>query len=309
MIRLAARLAVSGGRESIVRLVLTALGVAIGTTLLLVAAAADPAIRAQQRHTAWQYTGITGDPGPAPSDLDGGPDPLRWSLTNDAVDGREMTVLRVAAMGPDSPVPLGLSRVPRAGEVYVSPALAQLLEELPADRLADRFPSAPTGTHRRRLPGWSRRPRRRHRDDRRRAPRTASDGGPPHPHRPGAVPVHGLPAHHVRRRRRRPAAARARVGHDLDPHRRGAPRAALRRPPPRRRHAAADPCPRRRRGRRGRRHRRRPRLVGLRARSPLRRPHRDRRPPVLRRRRPRRARAPRRHPAWRSQCWPSWPRR
>ena len=145
MIRLAARLAVSGGRESIVRLALTALGVAIGTTLLLVAAAADPAIRAQQRHTAWQYTGITGDPGPAPSDLTADPDPLRWSLTTDAVDGREMTVLRVAAMGPDAPIPLGLSHVPQAGEVYVSPALAQLLEELPADRLADRFPSAPTG--------------------------------------------------------------------------------------------------------------------------------------------------------------------
>ena len=61
MIRLAARLAVSGGRESVVRLVLTAVGVALGTTLLLVAAAADPAIRAQQRHTAWQYTGIAGD--------------------------------------------------------------------------------------------------------------------------------------------------------------------------------------------------------------------------------------------------------
>jgi hypothetical protein len=146
MIRLAARLAVSGGRESIVRLALTALGVAIGTTLLLVAAAADPAIRTQQRHTAWQYTGITGDVGPAPSEIDGGADPLRWRLTKDAVDGREMTVLRVAAMGPDSPVPLGLSRVPRAGEVYVSPALAQLLEELPADRLADRFPSPPSGT-------------------------------------------------------------------------------------------------------------------------------------------------------------------
>jgi hypothetical protein len=144
MIRLAARLAVSGGRESIVRLSLTALGVAVGTTLLLVAAAADPAVRAQQRHTAWQYTGVAGDPGPPELEATG--DPLLWRLTKDAVDGRELTVLRVAATGPGSPIPLGLSQVPRAGEVYVSPALAQLIDKLPANRLADRFPSAPAGT-------------------------------------------------------------------------------------------------------------------------------------------------------------------
>lgn len=139
MIRLGARLAVSGGRESLVRLVLTALGVALGTTLLLLAAAADPAIRAQQRHTAWQHT----TPGPEP---EGRGDPLLWWLSGDGVAGRTMTVLRVAATGPDSPVPVGLDHVPAAGEVYASPALDDLMAELPADRLADRFPSAPSGT-------------------------------------------------------------------------------------------------------------------------------------------------------------------
>ena len=140
MIRLASRFVLSGGRESAVRLALTALGVAIGTTLLLLAAAADPAIRAQQRHTAWQHT--VGDP----AALDGSGDPLLWWVQGDGVDGRIMTVLRVAATGPDSPVPLGLGHVPGPGEVHVSPALASLLDELPADRLADRFPSAPSGT-------------------------------------------------------------------------------------------------------------------------------------------------------------------
>ena len=211
VIRLAVRLAVSGGRESIVRLVLTALGVAIGTTLLLVAAAADPAIRAHQRHTAWQYTGITGDRA-RPVRPRRRADPLLWSLTDDAVDGREMTVLRVAATGPDSPVPLGLSRVPGPARCTSSPALAQLLEELPADRLADRFPSAPTGTHRPTttwpVPTTSSPPSAMTADELQGPPLT---GGPPHPHRPGAVPVHGLPPHHVRRRRRRPAAAGARL--------------------------------------------------------------------------------------------------
>jgi hypothetical protein len=140
VIGLGARLAVSGGRESIVRLVLTALGVAIGTTLLLLSAAADPAIRAHQRRVAWQFTGAD------QADLEGDGDPLLWALSDDVVDGREMVVLRVAATGPDAPVPPGLTHVPQPGEVHVSPSLAQLIDELPADRLADRFPSAPSGT-------------------------------------------------------------------------------------------------------------------------------------------------------------------
>ena len=137
MIRLAARLAVSGGRESLLRLVLTAIGVALGTTLLLLACAADPAIRAHQRHEAWQST--TSDP-------DGDGDPLLWQLRDDAVDGREMEVLHVAADGPGAPVPLGLGAVPAPGEVFVSPALGSLIEAFPADRLAARFPNAPSGT-------------------------------------------------------------------------------------------------------------------------------------------------------------------
>jgi hypothetical protein len=162
VIRLASRLAVSGGRESVVRLVLTAIGVAIGTTLLLFAAAADPAIRAQQRHQAWQYTygprAIDGTataaspPGGAEvhaSGKGGTPapkvDPLLWRLSVDGADGHPMRVLRVAVTGPTSPAMLGLPHAPKPGEVYVSPPLAKLLKELPADRLADRLPSAPSG--------------------------------------------------------------------------------------------------------------------------------------------------------------------
>ncbi|OWY60661.1 hypothetical protein B7486_67995, partial [cyanobacterium TDX16] len=139
MIRLAARLAVSGGRESVVRLVLTALGVALGTTLLLLLVAADPAIRAHQQHEAWQFTG---DDEAEPIE---GVDPLLWQLHADAVDGREVVVLRVAATGPGSPVPLGLPHVPEPGELYVSPALQRLIDELPAERLADRYPGPPVG--------------------------------------------------------------------------------------------------------------------------------------------------------------------
>jgi hypothetical protein len=44
------------------------------------------------------------------------------------------------------PVPPGLARFPGEGEVFVSPALARLLEQEPAERLADRFPGTVAGT-------------------------------------------------------------------------------------------------------------------------------------------------------------------
>lgn len=139
MIRLGARLAVSGGREALVRLLLTAIGVGVAATLLLLATTVDPVIRAHQKRQAWQYTGQD------QRDLEGDADPLLWQLSDDVVAGRELLVLRVAGTGPGAPVPLGLPRVPEAGEVFVSAPLGELLDDLPADRLADRFPSPPVG--------------------------------------------------------------------------------------------------------------------------------------------------------------------
>jgi hypothetical protein len=139
VIRLAGRLAISGGRESAARLVLTAIGVALGTALLLLAFAADPAIRVHEQRSGWQYTGKDD------ADLRGSGPGLVWLVHDDAVDGQDLERLDVAAEGPGAPVPLGLGHVPRPGEVFVSPALADLLDRLPADRLADRFPSGPSG--------------------------------------------------------------------------------------------------------------------------------------------------------------------
>lgn len=39
-----------------------------------------------------------------------------------------------------TPAPPGLSSFPKKGEVYLSPALAELIHKLPAGQLADRFP-------------------------------------------------------------------------------------------------------------------------------------------------------------------------
>ncbi|GAA1413383.1 FtsX-like permease family protein [Kitasatospora putterlickiae] len=73
-------------------------------------------------------------------------DPLWWrDHTPEYYDGRELLLIDVAATGPTSPVPPGLTRLPAAGEYYASPALAKLIRERPADQLADRFPGRLAG--------------------------------------------------------------------------------------------------------------------------------------------------------------------
>ncbi|HJY00196.1 MAG TPA: hypothetical protein VJ351_05210, partial [Streptosporangiaceae bacterium] len=63
MIRLGLRLAVSGGREAVVRLVIVAIAVGIGVGLLLTAVSAANAVNAQNDRYAWLDTGQ----GPAPA--------------------------------------------------------------------------------------------------------------------------------------------------------------------------------------------------------------------------------------------------
>lgn len=142
MIRLAARLAVGSGREGLVRLVLTAVGLALATVMLLCVTVALPALRAHDMRRGWMETGryqrLAQD--------DATTDPLLWRLIETRFDGRDLVRVDVAAEGPDAPVPPGLDAVPRAGELAVSPALRDLLERTAPAMLADRFPGEITAT-------------------------------------------------------------------------------------------------------------------------------------------------------------------
>jgi hypothetical protein len=60
----------------------------------------------------------------------------------DYVDERPITVLELAALTQNPPDVPGMGRFPAPGEVWVSPALAELIAQLPDDQLADRFPAA-----------------------------------------------------------------------------------------------------------------------------------------------------------------------
>jgi hypothetical protein len=143
VIGLGLRLAVSGGREAVIRLVILTLAVGLGVGLLLTALSGINAVNAQNGRHAWFWTGDSLEPvGPAKA----GTDPLWWGIGGEPFEGSEITRVEVAATGPTSPVPPGIPRDPGPGQYYASPALANLLRSTPADELADRYPGRLAGT-------------------------------------------------------------------------------------------------------------------------------------------------------------------
>ena len=146
MIRLGLRLAVSGGREAVVRLVIVAIAVGIGVGLLLTAVSAANAVNTQNDRYAWLDTGTSSPSQTGSGNVHGGPAaPLRLLLTTDEFDGQTIYRADVAATGPASPVPPGIPRDPGPGQYYISPALSTLLRNAPAAELAGRYPGHQTG--------------------------------------------------------------------------------------------------------------------------------------------------------------------
>src|SRR3954467_2055721 len=109
MIRFGLRLTLAGGREAATRLVLVAVAVTLGVALLLTTLAGINAVHAQNDRYAWLETGAAGA---RPSS---GGDPLWWRLTADTFHGEQIGRVDVAATGPRSDVPPGLSRPPGPG--------------------------------------------------------------------------------------------------------------------------------------------------------------------------------------------------
>jgi hypothetical protein len=136
--RLGLWLAVAGGRESRLRLAVTAFGVAVGVALLLLCLTGQSAEQGRAERSGWQ----SADPGtPATA-----PDPALFLTVTDYHEGTAMIRGYVAALGPRPPVPPGLERLPGPGEVAVSPAMRRLLGSTPDDELDDRFPGRVVAT-------------------------------------------------------------------------------------------------------------------------------------------------------------------
>jgi len=147
VIGLGLRLFISGGREAIIRLVVLAAAVGLGTGLLLTAVAATNAAVTWNNRHGWFWTGTASAPaGPATATAAAGIAPLWWHPSGDTFDGQTTDRFDVAATGASSPVPPGIPRDPGPGQYYASPALAALLRSTPADELAGRYPGRLAGT-------------------------------------------------------------------------------------------------------------------------------------------------------------------
>ena len=143
MVRFGLRLTLRGGREGLVRLIVTAAAVAVGAAILLAVLADFNAFRTTNGRPCWECTA-----GPQVTAARAAPAARAelWNYGDDVYAGQTIERLSVAALGPGAPVPPGISALPRPGQYYASPALAALLRRVPRDELGDRFPGTLAGT-------------------------------------------------------------------------------------------------------------------------------------------------------------------
>ncbi len=140
MIRLGLRLTLGSGREALLRVLVTAVAVALGVGLLLAALAGINGLHAQSDRGAWLNSSVQPTP---PSSAASG---LWWEPSTDSFGSRLIDQIDIAAAGPGAPVPPGISRLPGPGQYVASPELVSLLRSQPADELRDRYPGRLVGT-------------------------------------------------------------------------------------------------------------------------------------------------------------------
>ncbi|MFF7647136.1 FtsX-like permease family protein [Streptomyces canus] len=123
-------LARSSGRRGLQSQLLAASAAAVGAFVLLLMLAATLGSGARADRTAWR----TPEPAEHATAVQ--------ALATTYVRHEPVTVVNLAQLPGRSatPAPPGMTAFPKKGEVYVSPALAELLHGLPANQLADRFP-------------------------------------------------------------------------------------------------------------------------------------------------------------------------
>jgi hypothetical protein len=124
-------------RRTQVSTVLTALGVAVATGLVLLLVSLPYATESRAERTLWQHPAEFATRGATVS----------FASSEDQVDGQVITRVDVAPLVDASRIelPPGIDRLPGPGEMLWSPELAHLADSRPAAELADRFGAEPAG--------------------------------------------------------------------------------------------------------------------------------------------------------------------
>lgn len=125
-------LARSSGRRGLQSQLLAAGAAAVGAFVMLVMIAATLGSDVRSDRTAWR----------TPDAVSAEQATAVQALATTYVRHEPVSVVSLAQLPgrKATPAPPGLSAFPKKGEVYVSPALAELMRKLPAGQLADRFP-------------------------------------------------------------------------------------------------------------------------------------------------------------------------
>lgn len=142
MYRLGLRLILEGGREALIRLMLTVVAVAVGVTILLSVFADFHAFQSTSDRPSWESTQGASVDAHALSN----PNAELWNYSENIYQGQFIEELDIAALGPNAPVLPGISELPGPGQFYASPELAHLLQTVPKDELGNRFAGTQIGT-------------------------------------------------------------------------------------------------------------------------------------------------------------------
>ena len=135
---LGVRLSVSGGRAGWLRLALIAAGVGLGVGMLLVLAGAPTAVGAREERRADRAMGATVE--------QAGPGTLLALTTETRFRDEPVRGRILRAEGDRAPAPPGVARMPAPGELYVSPALADLIAGPGGELLPARWAARVAGT-------------------------------------------------------------------------------------------------------------------------------------------------------------------
>ncbi len=130
------RLAVGGGRTSLARFALSAVGVAIAVAVLLLAASVGPVLDSREHRR------LAGTPNTEPV---AGATATQFTRSGTEYAGRRVNEFYLHGLGPGAPVPPGIPRLPAEDEGFVSPALADLLADPANGLLRERLPQRIAG--------------------------------------------------------------------------------------------------------------------------------------------------------------------
>ncbi|WP_089099081.1 ABC transporter permease [Streptomyces hyaluromycini] len=136
-----ARFAFTGGREGWIRALLTGVGVGLGVALLLLTAAVPSILDTRHQREAARQDYLL-----SPAKIPAADDTVVVAHTDTVWHDQDVRGRLLQPEGAKAPLPPGIDRFPAVGEMYVSPALADLLKSSGTGLLHERLPGKVVGT-------------------------------------------------------------------------------------------------------------------------------------------------------------------